>query len=295
MSRTQLPKGLEEALAPHLDGAIEEMAPVGGGCIANGSHVETETGASYFLKWGNEEVARTFPGEAAGLRALGQADHPLVIPEVVAFEEPEDGRPGFLLMEWVDSGRKGRSFWTDFGEGLAALHRSAADRYGFERDNFIGRLPQENTWEGRWPEFFWKHRLVPQKEMAEERGRWRSGWITSFEALGQRLPDLLPERPEASILHGDLWSGNFMVTVIGEPALIDPAAYYGHREADLAMTELFGGFDSAFYEAYRSAWPLEPGYEERRDVYNLYHLINHVNHFGGGYARQVENILRRFA
>ena len=126
---------------------------------------------------------------------------------------------------------------------------------------------------------------------AREAGRWTSGWDAPLEGLYARLDELLPERPEASVLHGDLWSGNVLVTEAGAAALVDPAAYYGHREADLALTELFGGFDARFYAAYREAWPLEPGYAARREVYNLYHLINHLNHFGGSYARSVQAAL----
>lgn len=289
-----LPDDLVESLKPHLDGSIAGTAAVGGGCIANACRVETDAGTAYFLKWGGTEVARTFPGEAAGLEALGAADHPLRVPELVTVAADDEDAPGFLLLEWIDAGRKGEGFWADFGEGLAAVHRAAADRYGFDQDNHIGQLPQENAWADRWPDFFHTQRLEPQVRMARERGRWQTGWDGALEVLYRRLPDLLPEHPEASLLHGDLWSGNFTVSVLGEPVLIDPAVYYGHREADLAMTELFGGFRTAFYDAYRATWPLAPGYEMRRDIYNLYHLINHVNHFGGSYARQVEAMLKRF-
>ncbi len=289
-----LPDSLREALEARLGLTIDSVAPVGGGCIANACRLETD-GSPLFLKYGDEEVARTFPGEAAGLEALDAADSPLAVPSVLETAPPVDGRPGFLVMEWINSGRKGQRFWDRFGEGLAELHRRAADAYGFEDDNFIGRLPQKNEWMDNWPAFFRSRRLEPQVAMARERGRWRSDWTGALEALYRRLPEILPGVPEASVLHGDLWKGNFMVTATGEPALIDPAAYYGHREADLAMTELFGGFQDRFYEAYRGAWALESGYETRRDVYNLYHLINHLNHFGAGYASSVERMLRPFA
>ncbi len=288
-----LPETLRETLEDRLDVTIDSAATVGGGCIANACRLETDT-APFFLKYGDEEVARTFPGEAAGLEALGAADSPLEVPSVVETASPTTDRPGFLIMEWINSGRKGRRFWKRFGEGLAALHRRTADEYGFEQDNFIGRLPQYNEWTDKWPAFFREQRLAPQVEMARDRDRWRSDWERSLEALYRRLPDLLPTTPEPSVLHGDLWKGNYMVTAVGDPALIDPATYFGHREADLAMTELFGGYDDAFYDAYRSTWGLEPDYETRRDIYNLYHLINHLNHFGGGYASSVESTLKRF-
>jgi len=288
-----LPDNLRETLEDRLDVTIESAASVGGGCIANACRLETDA-APFFLKYGDEKVARTFSGEAAGLEALGAAESPLEIPRVLDTAPPDGDRPGFLVMEWINAGRKGRNFWERFGEGLAALHRHTADEYGFERDNFIGRLPQSNEWMDEWPAFFRKERLAPQVDMARERDRWRSDWIGPLERLYRRLPEILPATPEPSVLHGDLWKGNYMVTAVGDPALIDPATYYGHREADLAMTELFGGYDNRFYEAYRATWSLESGYDTRRDVYNLYHLINHLNLFGGGYAGRVEQILRRF-
>lgn len=289
----ELPDTLVEALEAELEDAITSHVSVGGGCIANACRIETET-RSYFLKWGRDEVADTFAAEAAGLEALAAADSPLRIPAVIACHPVDEETPGFLVLEWINAGRKGLKFWEAFGEGLAALHEHAADRYGFERDNFIGQLPQDNTWSTSWPRFFRTRRLEPQVRMARERNRWRARWDAPLETLYRRLPDLLPARPTPSVLHGDLWSGNFMVTALGTAALIDPAVYYGHREADLAMTELFGGFDEAFYQSYRAAAPLEPGYEERRDVYNLYHLINHLNHFGGRYAGSVEATLQAF-
>ena len=289
-----LPDALRDALEERLDATIESVVSVSGGCIANACRLETDA-APFFLKYGPDEVARTFPGEAAGLEALGAADSPLVVPSVHDTAPATDARPGFLVMEWVNPGREGRRFWDRFGEGLAALHRHTADAHGFDQDNFIGRLPQSNAWTDDWPTFFREQRLAPQVDMARERNRWRDGWGEALSTLYRRLPDILPKSPEPSVLHGDLWKGNYMVTAVGDPALVDPATYYGHREADLAMTELFGGYDDRFYDAYRSAWGLAPEYETRRDVYNLYHLINHLNLFGGGYAAQVEKTLRPFS
>jgi fructosamine-3-kinase len=268
---------------------------VGGGCIANATRVESERG-TFFLKWSDGEAGRTFEAEAAGLRGLAAPASPLRIPEPLLARDADSDGPGLLLMAWIEPGRKGREFWTGFGDALAALHRttSADGQYGFDRANFIGRLPQRNDWRARWPEFFRSQRLVPQIEQARVNGRWNTAWDAPADRLFDRLGDLLPADPPASVLHGDLWSGNFLAASDGRAALIDPATYYGHRETDLAMTELFGGFDRRFYDAYRTAWPLEPGYEDRREVYNLYHLINHLNHFGAGYAGGVERTLRRF-
>lgn len=291
-----LPPTLTERLKPHLPGTVEAFEPVSGGCIAEGGKL-VAGGEAFFLKRGSQEVARTFPREAEGLRALRAAHSPLYIPGVRAVAPPAGDAPGFLLMEWMEpGGQRDRAYWEAFGEGLAALHRHTSDddRYGFQEDNFIGRLPQANGWQQAWPDFFRTRRLEPQVQRARENGRWRSDWNDPLNALFARLPDLLPGAPPASMLHGDLWSGNVLASEDGTAALIDPAAYYGHREADLAMTELFGGFEPPFYDAYRSAWPLEAGYAERRDVYNLYHLINHLNHFGTGYAGRVGRVLKRY-
>ncbi|MEX1054514.1 MAG: fructosamine kinase family protein, partial [Rhodothermales bacterium] len=236
-----------------------------------------------------DDSAETFSAEAAGLAILREAGSPLLVP-VVLFVR--GGRPGILLTEWIESGSKGKDFWEDFGRGLARLHRYTGPGYGLDRDNFIGRLPQSNARHESWVEFFVQERIEPQVRRAKEGGRWNSSWNAGLEKLTTCLTALLPDCPEASLIHGDLWGGNFLVAKNGAAALIDPAVYFGHRETDLAMTELFGGFDRRFYAAYREEWPLEPGYEERREVYNLYHLLNHLNHFGGGYAGAVERALR---
>ena len=290
-----LPESVVERLRPHV-GAVRSAEPVSGGCIANATRIEAG-GATYFLKWSGGDAGYTFEAEAAGLRVLRDAASPLLIPDVLAVENVDRMRPGFLLIGWIEPGAQDVVYWTKLGEALAELHRttSADERYGFEHDNFIGRTPQPNTWCPSWPEFFRSQRLEPQIGLARAGGGWRVPWDPLTDRLLDRLPALLPPHPPASLLHGDLWSGNVLATSDGRTALIDPATYFGHRETDLALTELFGGFDRRFYAAYRAAWPLETGYEERREVYNLYHLLNHLNLFGDGYAGQVERVLRRFA
>ena len=274
-------------------GSIEEMEPVGGGCIAHASRIETKRGV-FFLKWGTEDVGRTFSAEALGLQALRAVGSQLIIPEVIAHGISVETNPGFLLLEWIESGSPGTLFWEDLGRDLAAFHRSDKGLYGFEANNFIGRTPQQNDWLEDWPSFFRTYRLQPQIQLARKQKRWPAAWDRLADQVMQNLEQWLPARPVASMLHGDLWSGNLMCTVSDKAALIDPAAYYGDREADLAMTELFGGFHQPFYAAYREAWPLEPGYEDRLELYNLYHLINHLNLFGSSYAGSVERILKRF-
>lgn len=290
---TMLPAELERIIQPYLEGTIEEVDSVGGGSIANSSRIRTDRNA-YFLKWGTNQVADTFLAEADGLRTLASADSPLHIPAVLHVSPETDEGPGFLLMEWIAAGVKNREFWMQFGRGLAELHRTTEDRYGFDEANFIGSLPQVNDWAESWPEFFRTRRLQPQVQMARERDRWNSRWNKHLNRLYARLDGWLPDEPEPSLLHGDLWSGNVMADESRTATLIDPAVYYGHREADLAMTELFGGFNHRFYAAYREAWPLDDGYEQRRDLYNLYHLINHLNHFGKSYADSVETLIRRY-
>ncbi len=289
-----LPDALRESLRKELGKDVLAFAPVGGGCIANAGRLDV-LNATLFLKWSDGEAAHTFVPEGEGLRALEASETSLKIPEVRAARTSTDNAPGFLVLEWIEQGAKGRTYWNELGRGLAEMHRHTSDSYGFESDNFIGRLPQRNGMRALWPEFFREERLAPQVALARSQERWRAGWDEPLEALFRRLDELLPSQPHASILHGDLWSGNILATAEGQPAIIDPAVYYGHREADLAMTHLFGGFAGEFYDAYKEAWPLEAGYDKRRDIYNLYHLINHLNHFGSSYAGQVERILKRFA
>jgi fructosamine-3-kinase len=285
---------VESRLQTRIDGTQD----LGGGCIAHATRLDTARGP-LFLKWSRRSAAAAFPAEAEGLRALREAsgeacNERLHIPEALLTVGAVPPEPGILILEWVEPGVPDASFWEAFGTGLAELHRVTGAGYGFRRDNFIGRLPQWNTWYASWPDFFGAMRIEPQVRMARDGGRWDDRWTAPLERLMRALDELLPARPEASILHGDLWSGNFLVAQEDRAALIDPAVYYGHRETDLAMTELFGGFDDRFYSAYRNAWPLEAGYELRRQVYNLYHLINHLNHEGAAYARSVDRILTAF-
>lgn len=289
-----LPSGVERAVRVAV-GAVCTAAPVGGGCIARALRLETERG-TFFLKWAAGKAGAHFGAEAHGLRTLRGAGSPLRVPEPLAARDADAEGPGFLLTTWLPTAPASRASWRRLGEGLAALHAHTEPdgRYGLERDNVIGRLPQLNGWMGSWPAFFRERRLLPQIERARAAGRWRPAWDVPAERLLARLDDLVPERPPASLLHGDFWSGNALALEGGGAGVVDPAVYFGHRETDLAMAELFGGFDPAFHEAYRAAWPLDPGYAARRDVYNLYHLINHLNHFGAGYAGTVEAVLRRY-
>lgn len=291
----RLPAPLSERIADELGAPAARVEQVGGGCIANASRLTLANGEVFFLKWSDGEAGETFPSEAESLRVLAKAASAVRVPGVVAVHSATRDVPAFLVLEFIQSGAAHADFWDEFGRGLAELHRVDGGYYGFSIDNYIGRLPQVNTpGHSTWPEFFAATRLAPQVNMARRSGAWRRSWESPYNRLVNSLGDILPDRPAASTLHGDLWSGNYMADRAGRPVIFDPATYFGDRETDLAMTELFGGFDARFYDAYRDAWPLEPGYEERRELYHLYHLINHLNHFGAGYAPSVERIIRRF-
>jgi len=289
-----LPESVRTSVEEAVDGIILGVDPVGGGCIANACRIRT-TDRDYFLKWASGEAGSTFVAEGTGLAALANATDRLAVPRPIVAKNADRDSAGILVMDWLEEAPKDVRFWEALGSGLAALHAEhAGDEFGFERDNFIGRLPQRNSRSDDWRTFFIESRLGPQVAMARELGRWRSGWTSGLDGLVRRIPEILDAHPRRSLVHGDLWSGNVLATTSGRAALVDPAVYVGDREVDIAMSELFGGFSSRFYEAYNDAWPLAPGYDERRDMYNLYHLINHLNHFGSGYAGQVDAVLARF-
>jgi protein-ribulosamine 3-kinase len=275
-------------------GPIREVSSVGGGCISNACHVECD-GQSFFLKWSDDAAGNTFEAESESLEALRAAGSGLLIPIVMAARDAgSDFGAGYILMEWIAEGPKDADFWERLGSGLASLHRAGAPAFGFDRDNYIGQIEQVNNRLDDWPAFFRENRLEFQRDRARQLGRWRTHWDEHFDRLSSHIDDLLPVSAPPSLVHGDLWAGNVIATKSGEAALIDPASHYADREVDLALSELFGGFRASFYQAYQEAWPLESGYGERRDIYNLYHLINHLNHFGQGYAGQVETILVAF-
>jgi len=228
--------------------------------------------------------AAMLEAEADGLRALAACDA-IAVPRVVELGT-HDGT-AFLATSWLDFGDMPRG--EAMGRALARLHRVAQDaRYGWTRDNFIGRTPQDNAWSDDWAAFFRDRRLRPQFLRA---ARFR---LRDTDALLDAVPDLLRgHAPPPSLLHGDLWSGNAAMLATGEPAIFDPAVYIGDREADIAMTCLFGGFDATFYAAYEEAWPMPAGHERRRELYNLYHVVNHLNLFGASYRSQAEATIAR--
>ncbi len=288
------PDGEREALAALFgpNALVVDRRPIGGGCISAAQVLTLSGGERVFLKGNSARIDGLFRREAEGLSALAAAKG-LRVPRVLALRSEATSQ--LILLEYIKAGAKGADFWETFGSGLAELHRASSPKgFGFESDNYLGSTEQKNAWCSDWIEFFGDRRLRFQAELAVRRGGADRSLAEGVEAVIRRLPELLDRPSRSSLLHGDLWSGNFMADERGNPVLIDPAVYYGHREADLAMSELFGGFDARFYAAYRAAWPLEPGYRERRDLYNLYHLLNHLNLFGRGYLPQITEIVRRF-
>jgi fructosamine-3-kinase len=286
-----LPDTLRRAVEGRV-GAVRDARPVGGGCVNDGTRLETD-GGTVFLKYRQDAPDGYFATEARGLNALREgAGDALRIPRVLGWGDAAEEAPAWLAMEWLEPGRRDRAFAEGLGRGLAALHAAPAEGWGWDEPNYIGSLPQENHPAGDWAAFWRARRLEPQLARARRAGR-SPGREAEWAALFERLPGLLAagEEDGPSLLHGDLWSGNVLATA-GGPALIDPSAYRGHGEVDLAMTELFGGFPDAFRAAYREAHPLRDGYARRRPAYQLYYLLVHVNLFGGGYVQQTADALR---
>ena len=244
----------------------------------------------HFVKSGHPDDLPRFIAEAAGLAAIRDTGT-VRVPEVIACELVD--AQARITLEWLDLKPLDRSSAILLGQQLAALHRCGHDHHGWTEGNFIGGSPQPNDWHAQWPRFFADCRLKPQLEQAKQNGLPRS-LVDQGHDLLERLPAFfVNHQPRPSLLHGDLWGGNVGMLADGTPVIFDPAVYYGDREADLAMSELFGGFPDAFYASYRSTWPLEPGYESRRTLYNLYHVLNHFNLFGTAYLGQVQRMTTR--
>ncbi len=290
-----LPEFLQEQVEAALGARIERAEPLGQSFGARLERLSTARGR-FALKWADRPLPGALAAEARGLGLLAAAGA-VRAPAVIAVADPPSAAgPPFLLSVWLEGGAVGVDM-AALGGQLAALHRSSAPAYGLDHDNYIGGTPQLNGWLADWPAFFAERRLLPQIERAGASGLLGAGRRRGLERLLTRVGGLLggvSRRP--SLLHGDLWGGNVVAADPGgAPGLIDPAVYYGDREAEIAFSELFGGFSPAFYAAYAAAWPLEPGYAERRDIYNLYHLLNHLNLFGEGYGAQVDAAVRRYA
>jgi len=253
--------------------------------------VRLENGSSLFVKWIHKAPSDFLAKEAEGLRALRDAQCPLIIPEVYIVHLFDSGTQT-LIMEYLIPSEPSASDWIKAGEGLAALHSNTSEKFGWDSANYIGTLPQQNTWTTSWPHFFGHERLRKQLEMGLRRGVFGAAFAKRLDRLVAMLPDLLPDAaPE--LTHGDLWSGNILFTASG-PALIDPAVAYTHGEADLAMSKLFGGFPIAFYDAYQNVKPLAADWENRISLLQLYWVMAHANLFGGHYVHQCQTIIDRY-
>lgn len=284
---------IEHAIRAHVGNAfhISSARPVGGGSIHTALRVEDATGRAYFVKVGDATCAPMFEAEADGLAAIA-ASASLRTPAVIA--RSSEAPHAFLVLEYLElrplqSAEEGARY----ADALVRLHRDRGDSFGWHRDNFIGRTPQTNAPHANWAHFFVEHRLRPQFALARA-----SGFGNELHREGERLFDRVPAlfldyRPQESLLHGDLWHGNAAVLADGTPVVFDPAVHRGDRESDLAMSELFGGFPSSFYAEYRKAWPLHEDYEQRKLLYSLYHVLNHLNLFGRGYLREAMRLATR--
>ncbi len=274
----------------HRPFEVVNAIPVAGGSINETFRLDGSDGTRYFLKLNGARHLPVFIAEAAGLDAI-TATNTIRVPRPIAHGIA--GGQSYLVLEHLELSSRGNAQL--LGEQLAALHRCEEIRFGFAQDNFIGTTAQPNGWANDWIDFWRERRLGFQLQLAAE-----NGCGDRLQTLGKKLLDALPVffngyTPRPSLLHGDLWSGNHAFLTDGTPTIFDPASYYGDRECDLAMTELFGGYPANFYAAYRAAWPLDAGYATRRDLYNLYHILNHANLFGGGYVNQAEQMMQRLS
>ena len=265
---------------------IEKSHPVSGGCINQGYAV-SGNGLIYFVKINQANQEAMFAAEALGLKQI-HATKTIRVPEPICWGIAE--KSSYLVLEWLEFGGGNSQSWEKMGRNLAHLHQvSLSDRFGWHCNNTIGSTPQINTISNNWADFFAHQRIGYQLRLAKERG----GNFPDEDQVIPAISEILSQhQPHPSLVHGDLWSGNAAITVDGEPVILDPATYWGDREVDLAMTELFGGFPAAFYRGYNDVFPLDGGYQQRKTLYNLYHILNHFNLFGGGYASQANRMLQ---
>lgn len=272
---------------------IQSLEPVSGGSINRAYRLVTEAG-TFFCKWNPDGPEDMFEREREGLEALAEAGSGLKIPAVVALSPAGLAVAPVIIMEYLAPSSTGttESAWEELGRGLAALHRTGADGFGFGKDNYCGLTLQENNWSKDWAGFFGNRRIGPLVRRLESQGRLGVRESTVFRKLRDRLPALLAHGPSPSLIHGDLWSGNFLSSDQG-PALVDPAACFGDREAEWAMMLLFGGFPDRVLAAYQEAWPMPEGWRGRIGLYQLYPLLNHFLLFGGGYGEQALRIAAR--
>jgi protein-ribulosamine 3-kinase len=288
-----IPSGVPDYLAQFFKQPLtaRHFHPTDGGSINQTFRLSLPDGTNAFCKLNSATALPLLFQEKAGLQLLS-GQKVVQVPAVLDYAQV--GSCQLLLLEWVAPGPRTKAFWQGFGQQLARLHSVTADAFGLDEDNFMGSVPQVNQREGDWATFFIRHRLQPLAQDCRRRDLLSHRHLEQLESLYERLPGLFePEKP--ALLHGDLWSGNFICNHRSEPVLIDPAPYYGHRSVDLAMTTLFGGFGPEFYEAYQHHYPLPLNYKEQWAVCNLYPLLIHLLLFGSSYRNQIEQTLDAFS
>jgi len=283
---------IKSKIEKELNSKIIDSQSLSGGCISNAYKIKTNSGEIYFLKYNSSLSGDIFIKEAHGLQELNKAEV-IKIPKVICYDEE------YILLEQITSADKQKNFSEDFGSKFALLHKFTNEVYGFYENNYIGSNPQVNISEenekNNWTKFYFNKRILFQLQLAEEIDNSTPELRKAIAELENKIDSIVDDNGERpSLLHGDLWGGNYLIDKNGFACLIDPAVYYGNREADLAMTKLFGGFDSRFYEAYNEVFPLADGYEYRENIYKLYHVLNHLNLFGGGYYSQAMNLIRYY-
>ena len=272
---------------------ITGVHPISGGCIHEAARLDTTRGA-FFAKWNEAGPADRFLREADALVALRDSGSTLLVPEVLLASPPREGRPAFIVMEYLQSSSsQGRSEQEALGRGLAVVHRRSAEAFGFSVTTYCGPTPQDNAFAASWAEFYAERRVRALTRLLERKGQVGVSEQRLLGRLADRLPALLPHETAPSLIHGDLWSGNVLHTARG-PALVDPACAYADREMEFGITTLFGGFPDRFFAAYEEAWPLPAGWRERNPLYQLYHLLNHFLIFGGAYGTQALALAKRY-
>jgi len=280
----------QQIIESKFNSAICQQQTVSGGCIANSKIITLENRKQLFVKTITNNNSQIFIQESEGLRELAKAKSIEVAKPILATEN-------CLVLEVVQQGKQNKKTMQNFGMNLARMHKFTSKYFGFRTDNYIGSNKQKNTPmlkidNHTWSEFFFEYRLFPQFKMAENKKLITDDFRKLFSKLEKNISSILAGQDKiASLLHGDLWGGNFIINSSGNAVLIDPAVYYGNRETDLAMTKLFSGFSADFYHAYNQEYPLETGYKKREKIYNLYHLLNHLNIFGFSYYQQCLNML----
>jgi len=272
-----------------LGNKISKIISLSGGCISDAYKITTKDGSNFFLKYNPSVSVDMFVKEANGLKELSKSKT-IRIPEVLGFDTD------YILLQYIATGSKKKNFFENFGQNFAGMHKFTSENFGFYEDNYIGSNPQKNVPDEEekkdWVSFYFNKRILFQLKLAEKLGNSTEELRSGISKLGNKISTIISTEERPSLLHGDLWGGNYMVDESGHAVLIDPAVYYGNREADLGMTKLFGGFSSDFYSAYIEEFPLEDGYEYRENIYKLYHVLNHVNLFGGGYYSQAMSLIK---